>query len=60
MSELYTSLQISATSVARKTGLVFYPKTYFNQKHLRNTLGTLLNQSIASKNTKKKKKQSKT
>jgi hypothetical protein len=36
----------------RENRVVFYPKTHFNSKHLKNTLETFLNRFMTSKNAK--------
>jgi hypothetical protein len=36
----------------RENKVVFYPKTHFDSKHLKNTLETFLNRFMTSKNAK--------
>jgi hypothetical protein len=51
----YIISQIPVIVVAEKTRFFFlHRRTYFYPKHLGNTIGTLLNQSMASKTTKTK------
>jgi hypothetical protein len=49
----YVGLKNKVLCFSEKQGpLFFLPKTYFDPKHLENTIETLLNQSMAIKNPK--------